>query len=63
MKMTAELPLYGGFSDPSSIRRVVRSLEEAGFAALGVTDHPAPSRKWGDTRLSIPSRHWPSALQ
>jgi hypothetical protein len=37
------------FGQPDTLIRVVQQAERSGFAALAMTDHPAPSRKWLDT--------------
>jgi len=31
---------------PEAVRRFARIVEDAGYAALGFTDHPAPTSKW-----------------
>ncbi|MGW5147446.1 LLM class F420-dependent oxidoreductase [Rhodococcus koreensis] len=36
------------FAEPGTVIRVVQAAERAGFDALAMTDHPAPSRKWLD---------------
>src|SRR5262249_49193332 len=36
------------FLRPDVIRDVVGRAEEAGFAAVALSEHPAPSRKWRD---------------
>ncbi|GAA4507732.1 MULTISPECIES: TIGR03619 family F420-dependent LLM class oxidoreductase [Nonomuraea] len=53
MKFTVEYPISAPGYDPALVRpggmrRVVRAAEEAGFAAVGFTEHPAPSKKWLD---------------
>jgi probable F420-dependent oxidoreductase len=35
--------------EPESVTRIVQAAETAGFHAVAMTDHPAPSRKWLDT--------------
>jgi hypothetical protein len=44
------------FLDPDVMSALAVSAECAGFAAIGFTDHPAPSEKWmrGRTRLAGP---------
>ena len=34
------------FVEPENVIRVVQAAERAGFDAVAMTDHPAPSRKW-----------------
>lgn len=51
MRFTLQYPLGNSSSDPDfalpgNIVRVVQAAECAGFAAVAMTDHPAPSRKW-----------------
>ncbi|MFG1947089.1 LLM class F420-dependent oxidoreductase [Nonomuraea sp. NPDC048826] len=53
MKFTVEYPVSVPGYDPAlvrpdAMRQVVRAAEEAGFAAIGFTEHPAPSKKWLD---------------
>jgi probable F420-dependent oxidoreductase len=48
MHFTVELSVRGWAADPAWIAQVVPALDRAGFAAIGYTDHPAPSRKWLD---------------
>lgn len=38
----------GAFLDPANMAQFAQVAEEAGIGALGLTDHPAPSRKWRD---------------
>jgi probable F420-dependent oxidoreductase len=35
-----------GILEPAAVRRFVVAAEEAGFEAIGFTDHPAPSANW-----------------
>jgi probable F420-dependent oxidoreductase len=51
MRFTLEYPVahpsYNAeFLDPDVVSAVAESAEKAGFTAIGVTDHPAPSDKW-----------------
>ncbi|MCF8587322.1 TIGR03619 family F420-dependent LLM class oxidoreductase [Gordonia liuliyuniae] len=51
MKFTVEYPVGGPDFDPlllsrGGVRRVVTQADEAGFAALALTEHPAPSLRW-----------------
>jgi probable F420-dependent oxidoreductase len=46
MRVNTEMPLEGGCAEPAAISRLAAALERSGFAGLGFTDHPAPSRKW-----------------
>ncbi|MDA0634191.1 TIGR03619 family F420-dependent LLM class oxidoreductase [Nonomuraea sp. MCN248] len=53
MKFTVEYPVSVPGYDPALVRpdgmrQVVRAAEDAGFAAVGFTEHPAPSKKWLD---------------
>ena len=53
MKFTVTYPLSAHPSNPefletSNLVRFAQAAEAAGFDALGVTDHPAPSQKWLD---------------
>jgi probable F420-dependent oxidoreductase len=50
---TVEYPVSVPGHDPALVtaegmRQVVRAAEEAGYAAVGFTEHPAPSKKWLD---------------
>jgi probable F420-dependent oxidoreductase len=38
----------GAFLDPANMAAFARAAEAAGVDAIGLTDHPAPSRKWRD---------------
>jgi probable F420-dependent oxidoreductase len=51
MRFTLEYPVahpsYNEeFLDPDVVSAVAQSAEKAGFTAVGITDHPAPSEKW-----------------
>src|ERR1700756_4533826 len=51
MRFTLEYPVahpsYNEeFLDPDVVSAVAESAEKAGFTAVGITDHPAPSEKW-----------------
>jgi probable F420-dependent oxidoreductase len=51
MQFTLEYPVahpsYNEeFLDPDVVSAVAQSAEKAGFTAVGITDHPAPSEKW-----------------
>ncbi len=51
MQFTLQYPLGNSGSDPrfaqpETVARVVQAAELAGFTAVAMTDHPAPSRKW-----------------
>lgn len=51
MRFTLQYPLGNSGSDPrfaqpENVARVVQAAELAGFTAVAMTDHPAPSRKW-----------------
>jgi probable F420-dependent oxidoreductase len=46
VKFSVEMSVRGEAADPESIVAVARAAERAGFAQLGYTDHPAPSKKW-----------------
>jgi probable F420-dependent oxidoreductase len=51
MKFTVQYPLTvqgysADFLGPQAMSRFARAAEEAGFDAVAVTDHPAPSEKW-----------------
>jgi probable F420-dependent oxidoreductase len=51
MQFTLEYPVahpsYNEeFLDPDVVTEVAASAEKAGFTAVGITDHPAPSEKW-----------------
>lgn len=53
MDFTVEYPVSVPGHDPALVtaegmRLVVRAAEEAGYAAVGFTEHPAPSKKWLD---------------
>lgn len=53
MDFTVEYPVSVPGHDPALVtaegmRQVVRAAEEAGYAAVGFTEHPAPSKKWLD---------------
>lgn len=49
MQFSIEMPVRGELAEPDAIVKAARAAEQAGFAMLGYTDHPAPSRKWLDT--------------
>src|SRR4051812_8005330 len=42
MKISVELPV----AQPEAIQTCALAIEDAGFDACFVTDHPAPSREW-----------------
>lgn len=51
MKFAVEYPIQsaadgGAWLDPDRIAEFARVAEEAGFDALALTDHPAPSKRW-----------------
>jgi probable F420-dependent oxidoreductase len=46
MDFNLELPVGGAASTPEGATAIARAAEQAGFAMLGYTDHPAPSAKW-----------------
>ncbi|MGW6702194.1 TIGR03619 family F420-dependent LLM class oxidoreductase [Nocardia sp. NPDC055049] len=47
LEYPAELPTASdAFLDPAVIRDVVGQAEESGFAAVALSEHPAPSLKW-----------------
>ena len=46
MKFSIEMSVKGEAADPENIVEIARAAERAGFAMLGYTDHPAPSKKW-----------------
>jgi len=46
MDATFEIPLQGSFIEPDGIGRLCAVLEDAGYSAAALTEHPAPSRKW-----------------
>jgi probable F420-dependent oxidoreductase len=51
MRFTLAYPLQDPgsnpqFAEPDTMIRVAQAAESAGFAAIAMTDHPAPSRKW-----------------
>lgn len=46
METTFEVPLQGSFADPDGITGVCALLEDCGYGAVALTEHPAPSRKW-----------------
>jgi probable F420-dependent oxidoreductase len=51
MRFTVQYPIaHAGYDpaylDPEVVTRFARAAEEAGFAAIAFTDHPAPSDKW-----------------
>jgi len=41
-------PSHPDFTDGSNVARFARAAEAAGFDAIALTDHPAPSQKWLD---------------
>ena len=45
MKLSVELPI----ASPDALMTCALAIEDAGFDACFVTDHPAPSREWFDT--------------
>ncbi len=51
MKFTVTYPLASAgcgdeFMTPQALREFCRTAEEAGFDAIGFTDHPAPTHRW-----------------
>jgi probable F420-dependent oxidoreductase len=46
VKFSVEMSVRGEAADPASIVAVAQAAERTGFAQLGYTDHPAPSKKW-----------------
>lgn len=53
MKFTIEYPIAKVGYDPALVRpdgmtAVARAAEELGYAALAISDHPAPAQKWID---------------
>jgi probable F420-dependent oxidoreductase len=48
VRFNVELPLRAGASEPDTLTTLAGAFEDAGFGALGFTDHPSPSRKWLD---------------
>jgi probable F420-dependent oxidoreductase len=46
VEFSVEMSVKDEAADPAFIVATARALEQAGFALLGYTDHPAPSRKW-----------------
>jgi len=51
MRFTAEYPILSGddggaWIDPAKVASFARVMEDAGFDAIALTDHPAPSGKW-----------------
>jgi probable F420-dependent oxidoreductase len=51
MRFTLAYPLQTSgcspyFAEPGTMIRVAAAAERAGFEAIAMTDHPAPSRKW-----------------
>ena len=42
MKLSVELPV----ASPDALMSCARAIEDAGFDACFVTDHPFPSREW-----------------
>jgi probable F420-dependent oxidoreductase len=48
MLYSMELPLVGEGSTSAGARAIAQAADEAGFAMIGYTDHPAPSAKWLD---------------
>src|SRR4051794_35272743 len=62
MRFTVQYPLtISGYSSDflqaAAMVRFARAAEEAGFSAIAVTEHPAPSQKWiqagGHDRLDV----------
>jgi probable F420-dependent oxidoreductase len=49
VRFCVEMSVRGEAADPASIVAAAQAAEQAGFALLGYTDHPAPSRKWLDS--------------
>jgi probable F420-dependent oxidoreductase len=41
-------PDNGAWLDPETMMRFARAVEAAGLDGIGLTDHPAPSKKWLD---------------
>jgi alkanesulfonate monooxygenase SsuD/methylene tetrahydromethanopterin reductase-like flavin-dependent oxidoreductase (luciferase family) len=49
LEYPSELPAApDDFLRPAVIREVVTHAEAAGFSAVALSEHPAPSRKWRD---------------
>jgi probable F420-dependent oxidoreductase len=51
MRFTVQYPIARAgydpaYRDPDVVARFARAAEEAGFSAIGFTEHPAPSEKW-----------------
>ena len=46
MKFSIEMSAHGAAAEPAAIVASAQAAEHAGFAMLGYTDHPAPSKKW-----------------
>jgi probable F420-dependent oxidoreductase len=46
VKFSIEMSVRGEAAEPGHIREVAQAAEDAGFALLGYTDHPAPSARW-----------------
>ncbi|MBV9842269.1 MAG: TIGR03619 family F420-dependent LLM class oxidoreductase [Sphingomonadaceae bacterium] len=54
MKFALEYPVSAQSYDPrlirgDGLRTLARAAEQAGFAAIGFTEHPAPSMRWMET--------------
>jgi probable F420-dependent oxidoreductase len=46
MRFSIEMSVVGEAAQPAAVSATAAAAERAGFAMLGYTDHPAPSRKW-----------------
>ena len=46
MKFSIEMSVHADAADPAAVVATAQAAERAGFAMLGYTDHPAPSKKW-----------------
>lgn len=55
MKFTVEYPIERGVEysadllRPDALTAIARTAEDAGFDAIGFSEHPAPSRKWKES--------------
>jgi probable F420-dependent oxidoreductase len=49
VKFSIEMSVRGEAANPDAIVDTAQAAERAGFALLGYTDHPAPSKKWLQT--------------
>jgi len=48
VQFSIEMSVRGEAAEPASVAAIAQEVERAGFAQLGFTDHPAPSKKWLD---------------